>query len=70
MSAYPDDCPEWAPDSDLDAQYEDRFSMPDETTEDYPGDDLALDPADSGNYDALPGSATDPETGTTYGELA
>jgi hypothetical protein len=54
----PDDCPEWAPDSDLD-----------ETTEDYPGDDLGLDPADSGNYDALDGSASDPETGTRYGDL-
>lgn len=63
----PDDCPDYAPDWDLDAQYEDRFAMPDETTEEYPGDDL--DPADSGNYDALEESASDPETGTTYGDL-
>jgi hypothetical protein len=69
MSAYPDDVPDYAPDFDLDAQYEDRFSMPDETTEDYPGEDLGLDPADSGNYDAIEESASDPVTGTTYGDL-
>lgn len=59
MSAYPDDVPDDVPDY-----------APDETTEHCPSDDLALDPADSGNYDALPESASDPVTGTTYGELS
>ena len=65
MNAYPDDVPDYAPDFDLDAQYEDRYAMPDETTE----EDMSLDPADSGNYDAIEDSASDPETGTTYGDL-
>lgn len=52
----------YAPDWDLDMQYEDRFACLDDYSDTT--DVCPLDPADEENYDA----DADPATGTEYGD--